>query len=269
MKPRQQGLNHLLKSIVKAYEMAFARYLRKLMGWCPMKDSLRKGRQENFFSDFKSENGNLQLMPSPAGLQEGKVLKAHVILSRDAGIVKTTLALLIILILSMAVSMNSDLDFILHIFNSFIQYLALLVLILYNHTTVTSTPDKIIIRRHFFKSLVLRKEDIAQISVSKNKNHSYRWAVRLLTLAALAIQLPWTVESITKTLQESDPTPEKFSLVLVRFWSTAFVLVIYYIFELAAPYQQTLKVTTRSNLNLEFYIDKSEEILEILKNENK
>ncbi len=34
------------------------KYFRKLMCWCPMKDSLLKGRLEDFLSGFKSENGN-------------------------------------------------------------------------------------------------------------------------------------------------------------------------------------------------------------------
>jgi Protein of unknown function (DUF1673) len=247
--------------------MVFNEYFRKLMGWCPLKDSLQKGRQEEFFSEFKSENGN-RLVPSSTGLRESKILKGHAVLSRDLGIVKITLTLLIILIVMTYVSVNSNLDSILHIFYSFIQYLALLALILYNRTTVMLTPEKIIIRRYLFKSLILQKEDIAQISVSKNKGHSYRWPLRLLVLATLAIRLPQIVESIIRTLQESAPVSEKFSLVLVQFWSIAFVLVIFYIFELLTPYQQILKITTCSNLNLEFYVDEPEEIMSILKKEN-
>lgn len=127
------------------------------------------------------------------------------------------------------------------------------------------TPEKIIIRRHLFKSLVLQKEDIERISVSNYKGHSYRWPLRLLILGTLAIRIPQIVESTTRVLQESAPAPSKLSLVLVEFWSIAFVLVIFYIFELLTPYQQILKITTRSNLNLEFYVDEPEEIMGILK----
>ena len=253
--------------VCKGVRNDFTEYFRKLMGWCPMKDSPRKVRKDDFFFWFKSENGNLQLVPSPASLQEGKVLKGHAVLSKDLGIVKITLTLLIILILMIFISVNSNLDPILHIFYSFIQYLALLALILYNRTTVMLTPEKVIIRRHLFKSLVLRKEDIAHISISKNKGHSYRWPLRLLVLLALSIQLPQIVESITRTMQESAQASEKFNLVLVLVWSIAFVLVIYYLLELITPYKQILKITTRSNLNLEFYIDDPEEIIGILENE--
>lgn len=207
-------------------------------------------------------------MPSTSGMQESKILKGHAVLSRDLGIVKITLTLLIILILEICISANSNLDYILHIFYSCISYLALLALIFYNRTTVTLTPEKIVIRRCLFKSLVLRKEDIMQTSVSRSKSHSLRWLMRLLVLVTLAIRLPQVVASITRTLQESAPTSEKLSLVMVYFWNIAFVIVIYYIFELLTPYQQTLKITTRSNLNMEFFTDDPEEIMAIIKKEN-
>jgi Protein of unknown function (DUF1673) len=260
-------------------------HIKKLMGWCPKKDSLRKGRQEDFFSDFKSENESLQLMPYPAGLQEGKVLKAQA-MYKGLGIAKILFSMLVVLLLPIVISLfgfgfspsptgpdhnvvifDPNLSLILDIYLTLILYLALLAIILYNRTTVMLTHEKIIIRRHLFKSLVLQKEDIVQISVSKNKGHSYRWPLRLLILVTLAIRLTQIVESTTGVLRESAPVSSKLSLVLVEFWGIAFVLVIFYIIELLTPYQQILKITTHSNLNLEFYVDEPEEIIGILKKE--
>jgi hypothetical protein len=165
--------------------------------------------------------------------------------------------------------MVSSLDSVLAILYSFIQYLALLALILYNRTTVLLTPEKIIIHRHLFRSLVLRKEDIMQTSVSKNKGNSLRWPLRLLILVAFAIQLPHTVESITRDLQmEAAPTFVIFSSVMVDLWIIVFSFVLYYIFELTVRYQQLLKITTRSKLNLEFYTDEPEKIMATFKNRN-
>jgi hypothetical protein len=109
-----------------------------------------------------------------------------------------------------------------------------------------------------------------QTSVSKNKGNSLRWPLRLLILVVLAIQLPHTVESITRDLQmEAAPAFIKLSSVMVDFWIVAYVLVIYfYIFEFTVPYQQILKITTRSNLNLEFYTEKPEEIMATFKNKS-
>ena len=284
---RLQRLNNFLQGKRKAYEMVFTELFRKLMGWCPMKDSLLKGRQEDFISRFKPENKGLQLMPFPAGLQEGKVLTAQA-MYKGLGLAKILFSMLLALLLTIVIPLfgfgfspsptgpdhnvvifDPSFSLILDIYLTLILYLALLALILYNRTTVVLTAKGIIIRRHLFKSIVLGKEDIVQISVSKNKGHSYRWPIRLLVLVALAIRLPEIVEIIIRTLQESAPASEIFSLVLVQFWSIAFVLVIYYIFERAAPYKRAIKITTRSNLNLGFYVDEPETIVGILKNETK
>lgn len=242
-----------------------SRYINKLMGWCPMKNSLRKEKQENYFSGFKPESRRW-LAPSPASLQESKVLKGRA-LYRGYGTVKIIVtALVISLILGLCSPVGSFFDF----FSSLILYLAFLAFILYNRTTVLLIPEKIIIRRHLFRSLVLKKEDIVQTSVSKNKGNSLRWPLRLLLLVVLAIQLPHTIESITRDLQmEAAPAFIKLSSVMVDFWIIAYALVIYfYIFELTVPYQQILKLTTRSNLNLEFYTDEPEEIMSTFKNKN-
>ncbi len=246
--------------------MAFIESLRKLVGWCPMKNSLRNEKQENCFSSSKMENES-QLTPYSAGLQEGKVLKGK-FLNKGYGIVKIIITALVI---SLILGLCSPAGSFFHLFPSLIPYLTLLALILYNRTTVMLTPEKVIIRRHLFRSLVLRKEDIVQTSVSKNKGNSLRWPLRLLVLVTLAIQLPRIVESIARDLQmEAAPTFVILSSVMVDFWIVAYVLVIYfYIFELTVPYQQVLKITTRSNVNLEFYTDEPEEIMATFKNKNK
>lgn len=246
--------------------MTLVKYFKKLMGWCPMEDSLKnEGRGNNYFS-FELEKWDQQV-PSPADLQEGKILKAHATLSRDGGIVKLNLMLLITLFLMIYLSMISNFDFTqLYLF---IQYLALLALILYNHTTVMLTPKKLIIHRHFFKSFMLRKEDIVQTSVSRNKGNSFRWPMRLFLLALFAIQLPHTVESITRDLQmKGAPAFVILSSIMEDFWIVAFFFVLYYIFELTVSYQQILKITTRSNLNLEFYTEEPEKIMAAFKNKD-
>lgn len=106
------------------------------MGWCPMKNYLRKEKQENYFFSFKLESGS-QIEPSPTGLQEGKVLKGQVSLSRDIGIIRVVFPAMIIFIIS-AICFYGN--FFLDIFPFFIMYLAFLALILYNRNTVMLTP---------------------------------------------------------------------------------------------------------------------------------
>jgi len=245
--------------------MVFVKYFRKLMGWCQMKNSLQEERKKDWFCSFKPENRS-QIVPPAAGLEEGKVLKAQVSLSRDIGIIRMVIPAMIVFIISGICFYG---NFFLDIFPFFIMYLAFLALILYNRNTVMLTPEKVIIRRHLFKPLVLRKDDILQTLASKNKNHSYRWPIRLLFLTALATQLFQAIEGIIRGLQlrEAAPVSAKFSLFLGEFQVIAFLLTLYYIFELITPYKRTLKVTTLSDLNLEFYIEKPEELTSILKNE--
>ncbi len=108
-----------------------------------------------------------------------------------------------------------------------------------------------------------------QTSVSKNKGNSLRWPLRLLILIVLAIQLCHTIESIARDLRmEGAPAFVILSSIMVDFWTVAFAFVLYYIFELTVPYQQILKITTRSNLNLEFYTEEPEEIMTVFKNKN-
>lgn len=245
--------------------MTFIEYLRKKVGWCPMKSFFGNEKQENCFFSFKLDDKS-QLAPDSANLQESKVLKAQVSLSRDCGIAKIVFPALIVFIISaIYISGNSVFD----ILPFLIMYLAFLVLILYNRNTVKLTPEKVLIHRHLFKPLVLQKDDILQISVSKNKNHTYRWPTRLLTFTFLAIQLHLIVEGIIRGLQirETSPISAKLTLFLGEFLVVAFLLTLYYILELLTPYKQALKVTTHSDLNLEFYIEEPEELIAVLRNE--
>ncbi|AKB45881.1 hypothetical protein MSKOL_0104 [Methanosarcina sp. Kolksee] len=246
--------------------MILVKYFRKLMGWCPMEDSIQKERKGGGCYSFGLEKLG-QPVHSPASMQEGEVLKGRG-LYRGYGIGKIIgTSLVISLILGLYSPAGSFFD----LCSSLIPYLAFLAFILYNHTTVLLTPEKIIIRRHLFRSLVLRKENIVTNTISKNKGRSLRWPLRLLALATLAIQLPHIVENITRDLQmEAAPAFIKLSSVMVDFWIVAYVLVIYfYIFELTVPYQQILKITTRSNLSLEFYTEEPEDIMATLKNKSK
>ncbi|MDI9396113.1 MAG: DUF1673 family protein [Euryarchaeota archaeon] len=52
--------------------------IKKLMGWCPMKNSHQKDGQEDFFSEFKLENRNIQPVQSPLDMRENRIFKVRV-----------------------------------------------------------------------------------------------------------------------------------------------------------------------------------------------
>ena len=140
-------------------------------------------------------------------------------------------------------------------------------------------PEKIIVKRPIRKPVVIEKKDIRQMSVTRNENHHLRWPMRLVFLITLPIILLRTVERIVRDLQLEDAAPAsaKLSLFLLqsltatylldissRHIFSTYLLVFFYDFELKAPYQQTLKVTTYSNLKLWMYTEKPEGFTKLL-----
>ena len=70
-----------------------------------------------------------------------------------------------------------------------------------------------------------------------------------------------------RNLERSYPDYVELSLFLLNLSVVAIFLVNFYNIELLTPYNQTLKVTTSSNLKLCFYTNEPEEFMGILKKE--
>ncbi len=240
-------------------------YIKKLIGWCPMKDSLRKERQEKFLSGFKSENGNHQLMPSPASLQESRTLKARVSLVDSGWVLWLLIIIFSIVIVSFLLWIFSPEGSFLVIFSGLIWFLIPLMFLLNHPNSVTVISGKIIIKKPLRKPVMIEKEDVTQISVKKNKDHSLRWFFRLCYIVIIPLFIVVIILSDLRALGGSAPEYPDISTYLVQFAQVALFLVLIYIWELVTPYQRVINITTRSNLNLRLYIDEPEEILGILK----
>ena len=239
-------------------------YIKKLMGWCPMKNSLGKRKQENNYPDFKLENGIIELVSSPVDLQEGRTFKVQVDFFPEWWALVTMFSTLIIFLLLWTYSPESSF---LTVLSELILYLPLIVLLLFHHpSTITVMPEKIIVKRPIRKPVVIEKKDIRQMLVTRNENHHLRWPMRLVFLITLPIILLRTVERIVRDLQLEDAAPAsaKLSLFLLQSLTATYLLVFFYDFELKAPYLQTLKVTTYSNLKLWMYTEKPEEFTKLL-----
>ncbi|AKB30604.1 hypothetical protein MSSIT_3885 [Methanosarcina siciliae T4/M] len=244
--------------------MAFIESIRKLMGWCPMKKSLWKRKQEDNYPDFKLENRIVELGSSPVNLQESRIFKAQVNLFPDWW---ALIILVFALIISLLLWTYSPESSFLIILSKLVLYLSLIVLLLSHHpSTVAVMPEKIIVKRPIRKPVVIEKKDIIQISVTRNENRSLRWPTRLVFLVTLPIILLRTVERIVRDLQleAAASASAKLSLFLSQSLTVTYLLVFFYYFELRAPYQQTLKVTTYSNLKLWIYTEKPEELTKLL-----
>ncbi|AKB34500.1 hypothetical protein MSSIH_3810 [Methanosarcina siciliae HI350] len=236
---------------------------RKLMGWCPMKNSLGNGWQEGNYPFSKMGNGSIQLDPSPVNLRRNKILKVRYSLFDRWTVIVAIFTLIISLLLWIYIPEDSFLI----IFSGLIMFLIPLILFLNRPNIAEVTSGKIIIKRPMRKPLVIEKEDVMQISVTRTENHYLRWLVRSIYVVFIPL---YFVKEIMPTLQEMERSfPEyiDLSLFLLNLTVLVMFLVMFYNFELMAPYQRILKVTARSNLELSFFTDDPEKLTGILKKE--
>ncbi|WP_292389086.1 DUF1673 family protein [Methanosarcina sp. UBA5] len=247
-----------------------SRYIKKLMGWCPTKNSFQNEIQEGCFSNVKLENGNIQLSSSPADLQEGRFLKVQTSLFDWWWMSRLLIVTAITLIISSLLWTFSSEDSYLIIFSGLIIFLLPLTLFLTRSNAATVMPGEIIIKQPMRKPIVVEKEDITQISVKKNEGHSLRWLIRLFYVIAIPLDfilgIPRNLQYI-KYIEVSFSNYVDFSLFLGRLATVTIFLVLFYNVELLTPYQRALKVTTHSKLELTFFTDKPEELTSFLKNE--
>jgi Protein of unknown function (DUF1673). len=116
------------------------------------------------------------------------------------------------------------------------------------------------------KPVVIENKDIRQISVTRHKDHSLRWLIRLMYVIFIAFFFVKGIIEALQNLKRAFPYYVVISLFLVNFVLVALLLVQSYKFELVAPFQQTVEVTTHSNLKLKFFTDDPEELTRLLKN---
>ncbi|WP_048066002.1 DUF1673 family protein [Methanosarcina acetivorans] len=233
------------------------------------KKSLQKGWQEGNYPFFKMENGSIQLNPSPMDTPESRIPKVQVSLFDFWALIITVFVSIISFITSLLVWAYIPEDSFLIIFSGFVIFLIPLIFFLNRLNTVEVMSGKITIKRPLRKPVVVEKEDIRQISVTRNENHSLRWLIRLFYVIFLPFYLGEGIIKALRNLERSFPDYIVLSLFLVRLAGVAFFLVLYYNVEILAPYQQTLKITTNSNLNLQFFTEEPEKLVTILKNETK
>jgi magnesium-transporting ATPase (P-type) len=252
---------------VKAVKMAFIKSLRKLIGWCPMRKLIQKERQEDCFSDFKLENRNIRPISSPVDLHENRIPKVRVSLFDFGSLIITFIVSIISFIISFLIWAYVPEDSFLIIFSGLVMFLIPLIFFLNRPNAAAVMSGKIIIKRPLRKPIVVEKEDIRQISITKNRDHSLRWLIRSFYVIFLPFYLGEGIIKALRNLERSFPDYIVLSLFLVRLAGVAIFLALFYNFELLAPYQQTFKVTTNSNLKLWLYTEKPEEFVAILKNE--
>ena len=246
--------------------MVFEEHFKKLLGWCPMKDYLKKDRQEGCFSEFKLENRNIQLVPSPLDLHESRILKARVSLFDGRWVLIITFFTIIVsLFFWTCIPEGSYLV----IFSGLIMFLMPLMLFLNlpNTASVTVMPGKIMIKKPMRKLVVIKKEEIKQISVRRTGNRFGCWLIRLLYIIWIPLYFKKEIMTTLYDLKMSFPDYIELSQFLGQLALLTMFLIMFYNSELMAPYQQALKVTTNSNLRIWLYTKEPEELIAVFKNE--
>ncbi len=117
------------------------------------------------------------------------------------------------------------------------------------------------------KPVVIEKEDIIQISVTRTGNHFLRWLMRLIYIVWIPLYFIKEVMTTLCDLKISFPDYVELSQFLRQLAILTMFLIMFYNSEFIAPYQQALKVTTRSSLKLWLYTEEPEELTGFLKNE--
>lgn len=237
------------------------------MGWCPMKNSLAKGWQEDNFPNFKLEDRNIQLVPSPVNLHGSRIPKVRVSLFDGKWVLWALIITFFTIIVSLFFWTCSPEGSYLVIFSGLIMFLMPLILFLNRPNAASVTPGKIIIKKPMRKTVVIEKENIKQISVTRTGNRFICWLMRLVYVIWIPLYFKKEIMTTLHDLKMSYPDYIELSQFLRQLALLAMFLVMFYNSELMAPYQRAIKVTTNSNLRIWLYTKEPEELTTILRNE--
>jgi len=224
---------------------------RKIMGWCPQKDFgfMQAGdtKHRTGVHDFCAGYGDTQKKKWEKVLVDVPVL--------DSGMIRIFLPVMIVgFMLMTIVNHYSILDF----FILFAYYLALLLWVLQNRTTVELTHGTIIIHRPFLRSIVMQKNEITKTQVIKNYTHTTRWIIRPVGLIVLILLAIRNINAIYINIEQSlsmlVTMVNIFSMPLI----TLMFAVIFYNFEMRAHYRAAMEVAT-SKRQVTFYVDNPDE----------
>ena len=201
------------------------------MDWGPMKNSLRKGRKEDFFYGFKSEDRNLHFVSASEGLQKSKTFKTRVRLFPDF-LTLMYISFVLVYFYFLCFVYGSDYSF--YTVGSSGLYLLLILsfIFIYPSSKIVVTPGEIVINRPIRRPAVIQRKDIMQISENKN-NSSYflRWVIRLLFIGFILSDLSDYFQGIN------------FNYLIQKFIPAASLL---FISETWEPYKYVLTITTLS-----------------------
>jgi len=226
--------------------------VKRMMGWCPQKDLgfMQAGdtKHRTGMHDFCAGYGDTQKN------QREKVLVDVPVL--DSGMIRILLPVWIGgFMLMIIVNHYSILD----IFIVIAYYLAVLLWVLQNRTTVELLHGTIIIHRPFLRSIVIQKNEIIKTQIIKNLSHTKRWIIRLVALIVLVFLATLNINAILINIEQPLPMlvtiVNIFSMPLMTVWFAVMV----YNNEIRMHYQASLHLVATKKRQFMFYVDNPDE----------
>lgn len=152
-------------------------------------------------------------------------------------------------------------------FSSFFFVLSILsilltsvILFVQDKTTIELISNAIVIKRTTFKSVEISKDSILKIEVLKNPNHRFRWAITSLVIIGLIFWLMNVIDTLSRVL-ERDPFLYFIAMAFAESTLLIFVIVLTYKWYIRSKYENYLKITSRTNREVNIYADNPTEIV--------
>ena len=226
--------------------------IRKMMGWCPQKDFgfMQAGdtKHRTGMHDFYAGYGDTQKKRLEKVLVDVPVL--------DSGMIRILIPVWIVgFMLMIIVNHYSILD----IFIVIAYYLAVLLWVLQNRTTVELLHGTIIIHRPFLRSIVIQKNETIKTQIIKNLSHTKRWIIRLVALIILVFLATHNINVIHLNIEQSLPMLVTIVNIFTMPLMTVWFAVIFYNFEIRSHYQASLHVVATNKRQFMFYVDNPDE----------
>ncbi len=221
---------------------AFTDNIRRIMGWCPQKDfvgHVRTEKHEHYF-----------LTSYETGAYSGKTMKILTDYQWSKILYAGSAAFFIFLIEGL-VFPNLVFFAVLSILSVF---LTALILFIQDRTTIEFTSNAIIIKRPLFKPVEILKDNILKIGVIKNPNNRFRWAIISLVIIALIYGSMNAIDTLSRSMAR-DPVPFFILFVFQQSTLLIFIIVVAYKWYIRSPYENFLKITSRSKGEVTVYLD--------------
>lgn len=231
--------------------------IRKTMGWCPQKDlALAHIEVEKHGLSYTSLYKNGVLSEKGTNII---IDYQYMDIASIAIILFTALAALFVLFM---------VGFVLPIYREFVSllvaspvFLAAVILLYQDRTNIEFTSTAIIIRRPFFKPIVISRDSILKTEVVKNYNHTIRWMILPVAIILLIFLGKDTMDIAFQYIAQKEPIAAIISIVFVKATTMLLFVVLFYKSKIRSYNPNALKITAKNKKEVTLYVDNPQELV--------